>query len=195
MASARSSVTRRGTAGVVLLVVGAGLWLAFKLLAGTEPHSYAQGQPPEAVQLVDGHTYSLAIRGGVPAEQQLRIPPTALRCAVSNARIGVRPLTLQPEATDTKAINQVATFVAPVSGRVHLSCAGLTAVFVDDAANAPADHAGLALLLATIALTLGVPLTLSALRSVQRSRRSSATDDDQVEGGVDGTVEDVEVGG
>jgi hypothetical protein len=178
-----------------LLVVGAGLWLGYRLLAGTEPHSYAQGAPPAAVRIVAGHTYSLAIRGGVQAEQQLGIPPTALRCAVSAPRIGVRPLTLRPEASDTKAINQIATFVAPVTGRVHLSCAGLTAVFVDDAADAPADRAGLALLLAVIALTLGVALALSALRSFRRRGKLPPRDDDHVEGapgvvGPEGEVRD-----
>lgn len=185
MPSAPSSVLGKGVAGVALLVVGAGLWFGYRLLAGTEPHSYAQGVPPEAVRLIRGHTYSLAIRGGVPAEQQLGIPPTALRCAVSGSRIGVRPLTLRPEASDTKAINQIATFAAPVTGRVHLSCAGLTAVFVDDAADAPPDHAGLVLLLATIALTLGIGLALSALRSARRPRELSPREDEQVESAVD----------
>jgi hypothetical protein len=165
----------------------------YRVLAGTEPHSYAQGAPPEAVRLIGGHTYSLAIRGGVPTEQQLGIPPTALRCAVSGPGIGVRPLTLRPEASDTKAINQIATFVAPVTGRVHLSCAGLTAVYVDDAANAPADRAGLALLLATIALTLGIPLALSALRGARRPRQLPSRDDDEVESPVNVVGDDGEI--
>lgn len=193
MPPTRSPVAGRTAAGVVLLVIGAGLWLAYRLLAGTEPHSYAQGVAPASVRLTAGQTYSLAIRGGMPAAQRLGIPPTALRCAASGPGIGVRPLTLRPEAADTKAINQIATFVAPVTGRVHVSCAGLTGVFVDDAADAPPDHAGLALLLATIALTLGVPLALSALRSSRRSRRSPSGDDDQVEGGVHVAGGDLEV--
>jgi hypothetical protein len=193
MPSSRSAVARRGTAGVVLLVLGAGLWVAYRLLAGTEPLSYAQGAPPETVQLVNGRSYALAIRGGVPAEQQLGIPPKALRCDVSGPRIGVRPLTLTPETVGTKAINQIASFVAPVSGQVRVSCAGLTAVFVDDAANAPGDHAGLALLLATIALTIGAPLALSALRGSKRPRLSRPGDDDEIEGAVDVPVGDAEV--
>jgi hypothetical protein len=193
MPSARSPVVRKGAAGVALLVVGAGLWLGYRLLVGTEPHSYAQGAPPEAVRLINGHTYSLAIRGGVPAEQQLGIPPTALRCAVSGPSIGVRPLTLRPEASDTKAINQIATFVAPVSGRVHLSCAGLTAVFIDDAADAPADRAGLALLLAVIALTFGIALALSALRSSRRPRNLPPRDDHEIESTVDAVGSEREV--
>jgi hypothetical protein len=187
----QSSAVRRGTAGVVLLVLGAGLWLVYRLLAGTEPHSYADGVPPADVAVIAGHSYALAIRGGVTAEQQLGVSPANLRCTASAPRIGVRPLTVQPEASDTKAINQIASFVAPVSGHVHISCGGLPAVFVDDATDASGDHAGLALLLATIALTLGVPLALSALRSSLPARTRQH---DQVERGVDSSSRDLEVG-
>ncbi|MBO0841429.1 MAG: hypothetical protein J2O49_11485, partial [Sciscionella sp.] len=165
-----SANVRSAWVGVALVVLGAGLWLVSRLVAGTEPHVYAAGPPPESVQLVHGHTYTLAIRGGVLAAQNLGVAPSTLRCSVSSPQIGVRPLTVRPEASDTKAVNQIATFTAPVSGRVHVSCAGLTDVFVDDAADAPADHAGLALVLATIALTVGTPLALSGLRSFRLGR-------------------------
>lgn len=167
-----NTTVRTASFGVALVVLGAGLWLVFRLVAGTEPHAYADGPPPEFVQLTDGHTYTLAIRGGVIAAQNLGVSPSTLRCNASSPQIGVRPLKVSAEASDTKAVNQIGTFTAPVTGRVRVSCAGLGTVFVDDASNASADHAGLALLLATIALTVGVPLTLSAVRSSAATRRS-----------------------
>lgn len=186
-----SATVRTGSVGVALVVLGAGLWLVARLVAGTEPHTYADGPPPESVYLVRGHTYTLAIRGGVVAEQNLGVSPSTLRCNVASPQVGERPLTVRPEPSGSKAVNQIGTFVAPVSGRVHVSCAGLAGVFVDDAAAAPADHAGLALLLATIALTLGVPLSLSALRS---SRSGRSGQHDQVERGVDVSSGHLEVG-
>lgn len=186
-----SAAVRTGSVGVALVVLGAALWLVARLVAGTQPLSYADGPPPESVQLIAGRTYTLAIRGGVVAAQNLGVAPSTLRCSVSSPQIGTRPLTVRPESSGTKAINQIATFVAPVSGRVHVSCVGLAGVFVDDAVDAPADHSGLALLLATIALTVGIPLTLSAVRSFQRDRSGQH---DQVERGVEVATGDFEVG-
>ena len=184
-----STTVRTGAVGVVLVVLGAGLWLVFRLVAGTEAHAYSDGPPPESVQIIKGHTYTLAIRGGVLAAQNLGVSPSTLRCTAASPQIGVRPLRVSPEASDTKAVNQIATFTAPVTGRVHVTCAGLGTVFVDDAVNASADHAGLALLLATIALTVGIPLTLSAVRS----SRLGQDKHDQAERGLEVAYGDPEV--
>lgn len=187
-----SPTVRIGSVGVALVVLGAGLWLASRLIAGTQPHVYADGPPPKTVQLIAGHRYTLAIRGGVPAAEKIGVAPSILVCSASSPQIGVRPLTVSAEPSGTKAVNQIGTFTAPVTGRVHISCVGLGAVFVDDSVDAPADHAGLALLLATIALTLGIPLSLSALRSsgLGRPRRR-----DQAEDGVEVASGDTEVRG
>jgi hypothetical protein len=186
-----SAAVRTGAVGVALVLVGAGLWLVARLVAGTQPHSYGDGPPPESVQLVAGHTYTLAIRGGVAAAQNFGVVPSTLRCNVASPQIGERPLTVNAEPSDTKAINQIATFVAPVTGRVHVNCPGRAAVFVDDAADAPADYKGLALLLATIALTVGIPLTLSAIRIL---RRDQSGPHDQVERELEVATGDREVG-
>jgi hypothetical protein len=157
--------------GVALLVVGLGLWVVSRLLSGTEPHSYAGGVAPATVDLVRGDSYALAIRGGVPAEQHSFVSPASLRCSASSASRGAVRLAVRPESADTKAINQIGTFFAPMTGRFHVQCVGLSDVFVDDAANAPGDTAGLVLVLAVFALAIGAPLTLSAVRrSVSRPR-------------------------
>ena len=163
-----STRVRTGALGAVLIVIGAGLWLLSRSVAGSETHSYAAGRPPASVEVIAGHSYTLAIRGGVTAAQNAGFSPSMLGCIASSPQIGVRPLKVTAEPSDTKAVNQIGTFVAPVTGRVQVTCPGLGTVFVDDAVNAPADHSGLALLLGTIALTVGVPLTLSAVRSARR---------------------------
>lgn len=167
----RPSSALAAFAGIALLVVGLGLWALSRVVAGTEPHSYGDGVAPTTVEIVRGHSYALSIRGGVPAERRAFVTPATLRCTATSASQGALRLVVRPEVSSTKAINQIGTFTAPVSGRFAVRCAGLSDVFVDDAADAPGDRAGFLLVLAVIALTIGAPLTLSVLRrSVTRPR-------------------------
>ena len=129
--------------------------------------------------MTQDRTYHLSIHGGVDAEQDLGLVPATLACTYS-LQAGVnRSLTLTAEPASTKAINVIAAFRAPVSGRIHVACTGLPAIFVDDADNAPADRSGLYLLLGVLALGVGVPLVLSGLRAAYRS--DGRGEDDEVE--------------
>lgn len=152
------------------MVVGFGLWALFRITSGSEQHSYAHGLAPRYVQLVRGHDYTLAVRGGVPAVQQLGLDPGAIRCSATTTDARSVSLTLSAESASTKAINQIASFVSPVTGQVHVQCAGLSEVFVDDAANASPDRSGWLLVLATIFLAIGLPLALSVARRALRTR-------------------------
>ena len=166
---------RFGLAGAVLVVIGLVLCVVYRYTAGDEPHSYAAGAvAPYDVGVTQGRVYYVAIHRGIDAEQELGLVPAALTCSYS-VQPGVNsPLALTAEPSTSKAINVIATFVAPVTGRVHISCARLPAVFVDDADDAPADRSGLYLLLGVIALGVGVPLLLSGLRSATLAARRRA---------------------
>jgi hypothetical protein len=167
----RASSPIAAFAGIALLVVGLGLWAVSRVIAGTEPHSYGDGVAPATVELARGHSYALAIRGGVPAERRSFVTPTTLRCTATSTSRGALRLVVRPELRSSKAINQIGTFTAPLSGRFAVRCAGLSDVFVDNAADAPGDAAGFVLVLAVIALAIGAPLTLSVVRrSVTRPR-------------------------
>jgi hypothetical protein len=161
----RPSSTRALIAGTVIVLIGLGAWALFAMQNGRERHSYAHGRtPPTYVQLVAGHTYSLAIPGGVAGVAGLGLDISNLRCTA--ARPGGEPNTLDilPEHADTKAINQIATFSAAFSGRAHIECTGIGFVYVDDAKDASFDWSGLWLLIASAALVVGLPLALSGLR-------------------------------
>jgi hypothetical protein len=192
----RSATSRKAFAGVVLLVLGLGLLAVYRLTISSARHSYAPGAiAPTYVTVTAAETYSIAIPNGVQAERDLGLNPRALRCTINIP--GQQPIQLKitPEPAGTKAINQIATFVAPVSGQVHIDCAGASPVFVDNADDAAPDRSGLFLVLATIMLAIGGPLTLSAWRG--RSARRAAQDD-EVQGLVDGAdpvVEHSEVSG
>jgi hypothetical protein len=154
---------------VVLLVLGLVLCVAYIFTASNEPHSYASGAvAPYDVTLTQGHLYHVAVHRGVDAEQDLGLVPTALACTYTAQPGVIQPLAVTPEPATSKATNVIATFQAPVSGSVHVACGQLTAVFVDDADNAPSDRSGLYLLLGIVALAVGVPLLLSALRTALR---------------------------
>lgn len=180
---ASQGTARAAFAGVTLLVLGLGFWAVFRITWGSEQHSYARGIAPMYAQVQKGHTYSLDMRGGVAAEKLLGVDPQVLSC--SAAAPGGSPVALHvdPESADTKATDQIGTFVAPSSGRIHVDCSGLPALFVDNAEGAQADVSGWWLVLATIALTVGVPLTLSVVRRARLSGQPG--DQHQVERGVD----------
>lgn len=179
--SRRLSAAAVGAIGVALVILGLGAWALSRLIAGNEAHSYARGEAPYAVQVQARHQYAIAVRGGVRTELKEGLEPTALTCSASSPRIGSISLAVQAEKADTKAINQIGTFTAPVTGALHIDCAGLGTVFVDDATDAGTDWAGVAVLLAALLLGVGAPLTLSAARrSFSRTR-----DDEQVERAVE----------
>ncbi len=150
-------------AGAALVALGALLWVVSRVVAGGEAHAFAPGHaPPRQVQLVQNHTYRLAIPGGVAAERRLDVDRSALTCYVQREGQDRLALRLTDEAADTKAVDTIASFVAPYGGRTHVSCAGLPRVYVEGTSG---DPSGLLLVLATIALAVGVPLVLSGLRA------------------------------
>lgn len=155
---------RRAPWAVALVVAGLVLLAAFALLKGTEDHAYASGSPPTQVEVTAGRTYSLALPGGVTQVARALGDPSALACTITPDGEAGRQLAVAPVAFDTRALHQIASFVAPVSGRVAIGCQSLPRVYVDDADDTGTDWAGVSLLLATICLTVGLPLLLSVLR-------------------------------
>lgn len=167
--------------GSVLVVIGLASWALYVKQSGGEAHAYNDsGKPANYVQLVAGKTYSIAIHGGVAREAELGIDPAALQCTVTRPGAGPASLHVQPQDASTKAINEIATFVSDVSGQVHVECAGIGTVYVDDAVGAPFDWSGTWLVLASLALVIGLPLTLAALRGTTVSA-GAAGDYDEVE--------------
>lgn len=183
--SERSPVSMRPAIAVLLVVLGLGFCLLWKVASGTERHSYDSGAAaPEFVTLVGGRGYTISVHGGVPTELARGVSPDALTCAISGVGVATVKLTLTDEVAGTKAVNQIASFVAPVSGQVAITCDGLGAVFVDDSADAGFDYAGLLLWLGVAALVVGVPLGLSELRLASAHAPGvlrGSSDDDQVE--------------
>lgn len=202
-----SADVRRATIGALLVVLGLLLGVLYRVVDGTESHAYSSGTlPPPSVHLTAGNSYLISVRGGADAITRSGGVLNAPQCEWSSDGSPAQALTVTAYASDTKATNAVGSFIAPVTGQVHIACAGWGAVFVDDADNAPADVAGWLLCAAVVALTVGGGLAVSALRAASDQRASgpdrrpssAAGRDDQVERPVDVAVgggEDDEVVG
>lgn len=179
MTAPRPTISRVALAGPLLVLVGLACWALYVKQSRSQPHAYSHGaNPPSYVRLLAGQTYWISVRGGVARVAELGIDPTALHCTA--ARTGETPGAVQlvTETSDTKENDRIASFVSTVSGQVQIRCDGIGAVYVDNAADAPYDWSGFWLVLTSITLAVGLPLTLSFLRRVSVNGASFALDDD-----------------
>ena len=183
----------RGFFAVVLVVAAALFAGLYRVADGAEKHSYNSGAvPPTTVRLTQGHSYEISVPGGRDALANRGIATAQAQCSWSQEGRPDEVLNVTAISAGVRPTHAIATFVAPVSGQVHINCPEWGAVYVDDSDDSGWDYAGLFLVLTAICLTLGVALLLSALyaRSAGRSR-----DDDEVEAGVAARGGYDEVGG
>lgn len=156
---------RRLVVALALTVVGLLLWIGSQLVATGGEHSWDRdATAPSTYEFVAGETYGISIHGGVDALQRRGVVLSTLSCTFTPVGGGARQLALTLESDGTRALNQLASFIAPAGGRAAVQCVGAGAVFVDDAADAGFDYPGLMLLLGIGLLVVGVPLLLSAVR-------------------------------
>jgi hypothetical protein len=173
------------------VIAGLASWALYVNQAGSERHSYSRGaNPPTYVRLVAGNSYSIAIHGGVDREVQLGVDPSTLLCTAALPNQSPGALDVVTEQQDSKATDRIATFVSAISGSVQIQCNGIGAVYVDDAADAPFDVSGVWLVLASLALLIGLPLTLSGLRrpTVAPSALPDADDVSRVDPAAEGVL-------
>lgn len=185
MSLSASRIARRAVIATVLLLLGIALAAAYRVVSGTQHQAFSVGAvPPASSQVTEGKTYQLATPGGVRALKKRGLDVNAPQCEWSVDGSGAQVLQVAAGGPDTKAINVVATFVSPVTGAIRVDCAGWGPMYIDDADNSPADVAGWLLVLAVIALAVGVGLGVSALRLAGEeagSRPRSPREDEEIE--------------
>lgn len=177
------TAVRVGIAVVSLLLglVCLGLW---RVVSGAENLPYTEGATPAAtVKVTEGKTYSLAVPGGTRALLARGVPSSSGNavlpdCVWSIGNSGAQSLTVTAEAVDTKAVNTFGHFEAPISGRLHISCARWGTVFVPDSDDRPSDAAFWYLTLSVLLLSVGLPLTLALLRAAFAARSAVSSDED-----------------
>ena len=165
--------------GVVLLVLAVACVGGYRVVSSNEHHAYAaSGVPAVSSQVTTGQTYFLSVPGGVNALAKAGVDANHLQCQWSAPGSGAQLLAVVPLGTSTKATDAIATFLGPYTGPIAVTCVGWGAVFIDDAADASTDYAGMLLLLATIAFTIGVPLALAGLHGRRRSAGAPGEDEE-----------------
>jgi hypothetical protein len=171
---------RRAALAVALLLAAVLCGALWRVSDGAEHHSYNSGAtPPDTVRLSAGHRYEISVPGGRKALQKRGVITTSAQCSVSQNNGLDVALTVTVLSPDVRPTNALGSFIAPVSGRVHVDCGSWGAVFVDDSDDSSWDFAGLWLVLTAIFLTAGVALGLSALYA--RSEGRAARENDEVE--------------
>ena len=170
--ASRPALPKALVAGIAVVLLGVVSWGLYAIAAGRENTPYhPNAAPPSSVRLVGGHTYWLAVPGGVRSVRDIGLVPSKLSCSTSeNGENGAAAAPLAVVAVvaagsdDTKFVDRIGSFAAPGSGRFHVECSGLGTVYVENAADAGFDWSGLWLVLASAALVVGLPLVLSGLR-------------------------------
>lgn len=172
----------RAAAAIGLVILAVLLGALYRIVSGTEHHAFANGAVPlDSAHLTIGKAYTLSTPGGVQRLIARGVDPNAAQCEWSVDGSASQALTVAPAAPNTKAINVVASFVAPYTGDIHIDCLGWGPMFLDDADTTSADYAGWLLLLATMTLTGGVVLAMVALRAVGANLERTAREDDEIE--------------
>jgi len=153
-----------------------------RILSGTEHHAFAGGAvAPNSAHVTLGKTYTLSTPDGVKGIRARGVDVNTAQCEWSVGGSANQALVVSAAGESTKATNVVATFVAPYTGDVQVSCLGWGPMFIDNADDAGDDYAGWLLLLATITLTTGVAVGLAALRSAGLDSEWAAREDDEIE--------------
>jgi hypothetical protein len=164
----------RAAVGSALLMLGLVCWGLSRFASAAEHHAFSTGSAPSTFAVTNGNTYALSVRGGVPELSRHGQQVSGARCEWSTAQSAPQLLQVSADVDSSKPTNVVATFTAPTTGRIAITCAGWGPVFVDDADGSSADVAGWLLVVAVISLIVGVGLALSALRSWSLSRADSS---------------------
>jgi hypothetical protein len=156
--------------GLLLVLAGLLCWILYAIAARSENQPYRpHGDPPTTVRLTGGHTYWLAVPGGVETVRDRGADPAGLDCTATSAGPGSSAEALDvaeavsKDNSDTKFTDRIGSFVAARSGTFRVTCAQIGRVYVDSD-DSPFDWSGLWLVLASAALAAGLPLTFSGLR-------------------------------
>jgi hypothetical protein len=177
----RASVAR-AAAATGLIIAALLLGALFRILSGTEHHAFASGAiAPTSTHVTLGDTYTLSAPGGVKSLMARGVNVNSAQCEWSVDGSASQALSVVVAGQGTKAVNVVATFVAPYTGNLHVDCLGWGPMFLDDAAGSAPDYAGWLLLLATISLTLGIALGIASMRAVGADSERSAREDNEIE--------------
>jgi hypothetical protein len=167
-----SAGTRLGT-GIVLVLLALVCFGASRLAAHSQRHAYSRGAtPPPTYRLNAGTVYQLSAAKGVEGltKDGVISAGTKPSCFWSSNGGVENPVTVVSTKDDPRDLHVFETFKVPSSGEFHISCRGISDVFVDDAENSSHDLSGLLVLLSLLIGVVGFAATLSGGYTLQDER-------------------------
>jgi hypothetical protein len=169
----RSASARGGILAVVLLVLAVVAFGGYLALDGSEHHSFNAGAAaPSTVHVTQGKQYEISTPGGLKGLADRGIDAAAVACTYRQGQ-GVASVLTTSTLAGSRTTHAVATFLAPVTGDVHVECTLLSGgTFVDDSDDGAADASGFFLLVSTVFAALAVPLGLAYLYRRSTARRA-----------------------
>ena len=162
------SSARQLAIGAVLLLLGVFAWFLHVSAAADGRHSWQSGTPASPVDVRGGQTYHLSTRNGYADATAHAVQGVSVfACSYSGAAGSDLPLSVFGSAPDPRVLHRVASFLAPETGPITVTCSGLDGVYIDDARDAAFDRSGLYVLI-TIVLGFGGALFRHRRPDVQR---------------------------
>ncbi|HEX2904043.1 MAG TPA: hypothetical protein VHO01_11365 [Jatrophihabitans sp.] len=149
LAGDRAALVRLA-AGVVLGLLGVLVFAGSRYAAAQQNHAYDPGAvPPASFRVTAGKTYQLS--STTPTRQLIaQAALSTLACTWTGDGRLENQLPVTSVLNDERNRFEFALFEAPISGSIQIRCAGMPAVFVDDADDSSPDWAGLLLIVATL---------------------------------------------
>jgi hypothetical protein len=190
-AAPRSGAATRLAAGVVLLLVAIVVFAASRLVAAGQSHAYDPGtSPPPSYNLTAGTTYQLSSSTPV-AELKKAALLGNLSCSATSGGAEQQPVTVLSTMDDDRDLHVFATARVATTGDLHVSCTGISEVFIDDADNAAPDRSAVLMLLATGLALLGVIAACSGGYELAAERAAAERGSEAAASEADATAEEV----
>jgi hypothetical protein len=179
----RMTPRQAGALAVIWLILALFFGVLYRFADSAEHHAYNAGAtPPSTVTLTQGKHYQLSTAGGQAALSAAGQQVSAADCKYQLGDLPAENLGATALADDSGATHMVATFVAPVSGAVRITCAGIGAVFVDDANDSALDLGLVFVLISSLLASCGVVFGIWALYASSGHSSSDPNDrPDQVD--------------
>jgi len=156
----RAAISRLG-AGVALVLIAFVVFAGSRWIAGRQQHAYDPGAtPPSNYRVTQGRPYQLS--SGLPVKRLLLtgVLSTPSCLWTSDGQV-TTPLSLTGIANDERNRHQFATFDAPTTGPITVTCADVSTVFIDDADNRTPDWAAVLMMVAVLLGLTGAILAIS----------------------------------
>ena len=165
----------RLTAGMALVLFALLVFAGGRVAAPGRDHAYDPGAtPPSTYRLTAGRDYQLSTATELTILRRT-VNLAELACVSATGSAEPVPVSVVGTADDDRAQHVFATVQVARSGPQHVTCNGVSEVFIDNADDASFDYTGLTVLLATVIGVLGVVVAVGGGYDLGSARTQPTT--------------------